>query len=569
MLTRDKFLQELYSYCEGLLELRALPSKHRSFFDVTDYKKIDTFCNTHQTENVYFGLALRNGHDGTKSSITQIACVHCDLDFKDISEKEAIKRIKSFELVPTLIVRSGGGFHLYWRLKEAYEPNAIPEIEKINKAIAGVLGGDLNACDASRILRMPETANVKYTPPQPVKCTKFENIDYDVDDFGTVLAIYNTSTSSIKHLDSNHILEHSLPDSSGQFRTVQDIDFTEGSRDASLFHVANCLIKGGMTGINTEKVLQNLASCCSPPFPDNEIQTKIKSALNRSDRRGKTLSDEVREWVIRTDGDFFGTEADKELSIRTVQDKANRTKILQRMCEEGIIERVGNRRGCFRLIVKDCDDIDYKNTETEPMFFYWPLEKLSTMIEVFPGNIIVIAGVQNAGKTAFLLDFTFKNINKYKINYFSSEMGDMELRKRLLMFNTPIEYWDSCIFKERSSNFSDVIRSNDINIIDYLEIHENFYAVGGMLKAIHDKLNKGIAIIALQKNPGAETGIGGYRGLEKPRLYLNLDPDYPGGKATIVKAKNWATNMNPNGYSVKFKLISGCHFVEDGQWNRL
>ena len=118
-------------------------------------------------------------------------------------------------------------------------------------------------------------------------------------------------------------------------------------------------------------------------------------------------------------------------------------------------------------------------------------------------------------------------------------------------------------------HFADVIHPNDVNIIDYLEIHDNFYAVSGMLKAIHDKLDKGVAFVALQKNPGAETGLGGYRGLEKPRVYLNLDPDYPGGKATIVKAKNWATNINPNGYSVKFKLISGCYFIEDGQWNRL
>ena len=443
-----------------------------------------------------------------------------------------------------MVVESVNGYHVYYKLKEPSSKKDIPAIEKINQALAHILTGDKNATDASRILRVPDTQNIKYDPARPVKCVHLLDKDYDLD-------------------------EYPYPDNSGQNRTIQDIDFTKGGRDASLFHVANCLIKGGMAKPNVKKILYNLAASCSPPFPENEVEAKIKSALTRSNRRGISLADDIKEWVIRTKGDFFGTETDKELSIRTKEDKANRTKILSRLCENGIIERVGRRRGCYRLVDSECDEINYKNADTEPIVFKWPLENLATMIEVFPGNIVVVAGVQNAGKSAFMLDLTRKNMDNQKIWYFSSEMGGMELRKRLLMFNMPIDYWDKCTFKDRTHDFADVIHPNDVNIIDYLEIHDNFYAVSGMLKAIHDKLDKGVAFVALQKNPGAETGLGGYRGLEKPRVYLNLDPDYPGGKATIVKATNWATNINPNGYSVKFKLISGCYFIEDGQWNRL
>jgi DNA primase catalytic subunit len=52
------------------------------------------------------------------------------------SEKEVrmLKQylIRAFQFKPTLIVRSGGGFHLYWRLKEPYEKDDIPAIEKTN-----------------------------------------------------------------------------------------------------------------------------------------------------------------------------------------------------------------------------------------------------------------------------------------------------------------------------------------------------------------------------------------------------------------------------------------------------
>ena len=48
-----------------------------------------------------------------------------------------------------------------------------------------------------------------------------------------------------------------------------------------------------------------------------------------------------------------------------------------------------------------------------------------------PGNIIVVAGEQNAGKTAFLLNFVRLNMTRHEMFYYSSEMGASEMRKRL------------------------------------------------------------------------------------------------------------------------------------------
>jgi len=46
-----------------------------------------------------------------------------------------------------------------------------------------------------------------------------------------------------------------------------------------------------------------------------------------------------------------------------------------------------------------------------------------------------------------------------------------------------------------------------IDIIDFLEIHENFYEIGGRLAEIHKKLKGAVAVIALQKNKGVDTGL--------------------------------------------------------------
>jgi hypothetical protein len=185
-----------------------------------------------------------------------------------------------------------------------------------------------------------------------------------------------------------------------------------------------------------------------------------------------------------------------------------------------------------------------------------------------PGNIAVVAGEPDSGKTAYLLNIVKDNQHAHEIHYFSSEMGAMELRSRLELFpDIDINQW-SFHAKERAANFQDVIRPDGFNIIDFLEIHDAFYTIGGMLKSIHDRLKDGVAVIAIQKGKGVELGRGGSFSVEKPRLYLSLSNDYPGHSIKIVKCKNWRTSENPNGLERRFKLVNGCQLIELNDWHR-
>ncbi len=181
-----------------------------------------------------------------------------------------------------------------------------------------------------------------------------------------------------------------------------------------------------------------------------------------------------------------------------------------------------------------------------------------------PGNIIVIAVEPDAGKTAFLLNLVRFNMNNFEIHYFSSEMGGSELKKRLSKFDLPLSDWR---FKpwERSDNFADVIRpgKGKINVIDFLELHADFWSVGGKLADIHRKLRGAVAVIALQKNRDSDVGLGRFRGLDKARLYLAMER----GRLRIVKAKNWATSKNPAGLEIRFKIADGCKFIQESGWH--
>jgi hypothetical protein len=146
-------------------------------------------------------------------------------------------------------------------------------------------------------------------------------------------------------------------------------------------------------------------------------------------------------------------------------------------------------------------------------------------------------------------------------------MGKDEFSVRLHKFdNVPFKDWNFEA-RERSSNFADVIKPDGkqtIWIIDFLELLEDFWKVGLMMKAIYDKLvgTKDIAVVALQKAPGSEVGRGGAFGLEKPRVALAMER----GKIKIIKAKNWKTDRNPNGLFKEFKLRNGCQIVEETEW---
>lgn len=345
---------------------------------------------------------------------------------------------------------------------------------------------------------------------------------------------------------------------------IHNISFDEGSRDESLFHVANSLIRGGMDKDNALKCLQIIASGCNPPFPEIEISTKIESAIKRLESSKRNLTAEVREWISITWDNISITEALQNITNITSADRPKVTVIMNRLVNEGVLERVPGKNGIYRKVENECDAMDFVHAETKSLDLWLPFN-IHHLVEIMPGNIILLAGSPNAGKTGLLLNAIQANQKKFEIHYFNSEMGSGELKKRLMLFeDMSLDSWK---FKawERSSNFADVIKPGEgkLNIIDFLEIHENFYEIGGKLAEIHNKLKGAIAIVALQKNKGSDTGLGGFRSLEKPRLYLSMES----GALKILKAKNWKGGENPNGKQVLFKVVNGCKFIQTQAWH--
>lgn len=288
---------------------------------------------------------------------------------------------------------------------------------------------------------------------------------------------------------------------------------------------------------------------------------RIVSMVERNKDESFTMAREVSDFISTSQGTWFYVgQIYSRLQLTSRQEKKNVVTCLLREREKGMIESHPSKNGYYRQIISELEPIDWMNAPSKPLPLKWPLE-LESLVDIYCGNTVVVAGDANAGKSCLAFNFLKMNMNEFEMDYYSSEMGDSELGLRLSKFSD-VTQWKFNAY-ERSANWSDVIHPDHISVIDFLEILDEFWQVGKIISSIHQKLVNGIALIMIQKSPGATLGRGASFGTEKPRLYLTLES----GKAKIEKAKNWHTIDNPNKLVTNFSIIQGAKMTQKGLWH--
>lgn len=186
----DTFFNILYQRCtRGEVEFRFVPPNKDSKNPVI--QKFISLSNFSPPlypagKNIYFGVATRDGKGGGKENLVEIPALWVDLDLKNTSIETIPERYRDFPLKPSIAVETGGGYHLYWVLRKPSTKEEVPRIENYLDRLASFWGGDQGATDASRILRVPGTLNVKpeYDPPRRVVIMKLDSsLEYALSDF--------------------------------------------------------------------------------------------------------------------------------------------------------------------------------------------------------------------------------------------------------------------------------------------------------------------------------------------------------------------------------------------------
>lgn len=360
-----------------------------------------------------------------------------------------------------------------------------------------------------------------------------------------------------------------------EIKQSEDINYyASGQRDNSLNKTAWSMLRSNMP---VEFVRQTLRSLLLSWGEANEkwIEEKIKSAM-KSQQGDETLEKQVNDWLLanltETNTISIGSITNS-FACTSRPDKKIVADILNKKVEEGVLVPTSPHAGVYRKKVV-VPKMDLKNITQRIFDVSWPLN-IGDHCLLTPKNVAIIAGAKSAGKSAMALNLVKLNMDKHNVTYVSSEMAEAELEHRLTMFKDangqclPISFWDKANFYFKSSGFEDMIDPDGLNIVDFIEIHDNFSFIAHEIKKIFDKLNNGVAIICIQKKYGAKIGRGAEFSLEKSRLYIALD--FIGnstGRATIVDVKRPKNAGVPaRGWICDYKLFGGNVFYVLNDWH--
>ena len=559
------------------LEIRLLPSRKQLWS--RDIEEIGRFIDdaTAATEHIYFGVLGRATKNGGKSAIREAHCLWADIDFKDLADgqAEADVMIAMFDHPPTLRVESGGGYHLYWFFNEP--STDLARVERILKGLVPRLKADIKSAEIARILRPPGTTNWKYDPAIQVKATTFDlERVYGLDDFAEwemkeeqKLVEIPTNGEFEERFDLKAYLK---------YYRVQ-LDRIKKQDTATFFCLKKCLFDDGHTvpgQTNDAAIVQQetgmLSYQCFHVSCSDKMWSDARAKISGKDHLtpfiGRNIKPLIERYVLRATGQFSIGGLTSWLDIKTMQEREITATIIESMEKDRIITRTGNKHGIYRPVDRNPHIMNIGVTRREPLKIVLPLE-LHTLVKLYPKNVVIVAGEKDAGKTAFSMNAAYMNRDIIPVRYINSEMGEEELEARLAGFpDQRISEWRKITWIEQSSKFEDAIDPDGFNIIDFLEIGADAYAVVEDIKRVFDRLQKGLLLIIMQKRSYKDFAVGGEGTLEKARLAVNLERRQgKGNVCRITVAKNWTGKIrNPRGYECLYKIYAGGEMKIEGEW---
>ena len=290
-------------------------------------------------------------------------------------------------------------------------------------------------------------------------------------------------------------------------------------------------------------------------------------------------TDEIRNFLKPLEGQKVTLdEVRREFNILQGSKSYNIVRvIMNRLVDQKILKATGVR-GEFRVL-KEIKTVDWwDGSDPEPITFRFPRSytdgtkfDIENCVEIFEGDMILLDGVTNAGKTAIAISIMGENLDLFGgCLLMGSEHTktdgnvDPKFKRRLNRME-----WANWINDGHpkfdllpvGSDYEDYVRMDALNIIDWISLPGDFWLIDTILKKIKDNVGKGVVVPVLQKNSLADYAEGGERAERYADLRLTINPygDYesrltisrvkaPKGRA---KGRTWAFMVVDNGANLK------------------
>lgn len=154
-------------------------------------------------------------------------------------------------------------------------------------------------------------------------------------------------------------------------------------------------------------------------------------------------------------------------------------------------------------------------------------------IELSEGDLVLITGETNYGKTGVAVSFMGENLGLFpETDLMGSEYNSPDgqisskFRRRLKRMDW-VKWEDDNGIRFKlwpiEHDYEDYIIPNHLTVIDWLTIPGEFWLIDTVMKTIKNSIGRGLAIIVTQKNKGAEFSEGGQRSERYADLVLKID----------------------------------------------
>jgi len=515
----EKLFDALYAHCDGLIEFRALPDTKRDFFKIDDLAGRQAFCQANTEQNLYFGVATRDGKGGRKSNIINISAVWCDADFKTTPKETVTANYSKFPFKASATVRSGNGVHFYWSLKEPVGQDDIAKVEDVNKRITQALGGDQSATDAAHILRVPGSVNHKYNEKPIVKLTNLEAFHYELEDFRNILPEVQDDTTKVNERNP----------AGWQDSLVEGVQ--AGLRHDTALRLAGRWIEKGHSDTEIIHFLVAWNQKNTPPKPElsdpnsQEIQDIIEYVKKAQAQSAPLMSDLKAYLDLEVEGGQAFTSKDicQALGAYNKKEKDNIYQGLKRLVEKGVLKKDRYRHGGYkRTATIECYDFASEVEENKPLGVSYPLN-LKNFLNITANQLLQVSGRYDSGKSTFLFDVMARNYEEYKIvHILSEEWSGPAIKERQEQLGIPIPHPNIKTYP-MLPGWEDLISQGDIALIDYVRASQNPFEIDAQIHRILRELNGGIAIFATQKHPGLDKPTGGQFAVNAVHHVILLD----------------------------------------------
>jgi hypothetical protein len=269
----------------------------------------------------------------------------------------------------------------------------------------------------------------------------------------------------------------------------------------------------------------------------------------------------VDKWLELHAGERF----DLDIICRQLEisEREHRNDVAEKLWYEAKHGNLEKNDRIYTIINKDIKIIDWQSASAaDAINVKFPVSHYDESCFEFgeylvtrPGDLWVVAGVSNKGKSCLVRNLLWDNMDSMKCRMMVSEYAPGRFKSVVsrMTWANPLKADGTPKFDliERHGDWRYAIDPDALNIIDWIGLGDNFWEIRNVMEGIQETLRGGIAVIVLQKNEGKTLGEGGAFSEQRASVYINIDS----GILTVRKIKETRHNRYFDGCTYGFDII--------------